>query len=495
MGKGARHRNERKAVSSNVTVTQKSSVWKKVMTAAAAVLICAVVLVTLVYSAVRDSGTIMKLTTAMTVGGQKITADELEFYYKSVVKMYENNNSYYEALYGIKNFYGIDFSKDLFKQKYNDSQSWGQFFREEAVERLYNVLILYQDAQKAGYTLTDDMKKSVDETIDTLKESAESYDVSVKYLLKLNYGNAITLDKYRFYLEREEIVSKYSQDIFDGFEITAEQKAAKYAEDPSAYDRVNYYVLSYTPDIEEDSDETIDSLKEKILGELSKLDSLEKFKEYGKDLTATTDDEGNPVEGKEATLNSNVAKASLGEEMAEWMYASGRKEGDVNVFSGTSTLTLVYFVNRDDLDYPTRSLRHILLQSEEEDEEVLKELQDIYDDWKAGIKTEESFGVYADSHSDDKSTEGGLYTEVYKGQLYTEIDEWLFDEARKPGDTEIVFTEDAGYHLLYYVGEGDTYRDVLTDNDLRNEDYEEFLKALKALKPIVRNERGIKRVK
>ena len=86
----------------------------------------------------------------MTVGGQKITADELEFYYKSVVKMYENNNSYYEALYGIKNFYGIDFSKDLFKQKYNDSQSWGQFFREEAVERLYNVLFLYQDAQRPG---------------------------------------------------------------------------------------------------------------------------------------------------------------------------------------------------------------------------------------------------------------------------------------------------------------------------------------------------------
>jgi len=495
MGKGARHRNERKVAASSVTVTKRKNVWKKLLTAAITVLICAAILGTLVYSVVRDNGTIMKYTTVMTIDGEKITADELEFYYNSIIRTYENYNSYYETYYGIEDFYGVDFDSNLFKQEYSEDQSWGEFLREEAIDQLYNTIILYQEAVKAGYTLTDEMIETVDEAMASLDDSAETYDVSAKYLLKISYGNAITLEKYRFYLERDEIVAQYSEDIYEGFVIGDEEKAAKYLEDPTVYDLVNYYTLSYTPEIEEDSETTFEDIKAQVLADIAALTSLDEFIAYGKELTATTDDDGNVVEGTEASLSENVTKSSLSDERAEWMYADGRVEGDVNVFDSDTTMTLVYFVSRDDLGYATRSIRHIVLESDEEDEEVLAEIQGIYDDWLNGLQTEESFGVYADSYSDDTSAEGGLYTEVYKGMRYDELDAWLFDDERQVGDTAIIFTEDAGYHLVYYVGEGDTYRDVLVDTDLRDEDYDTYIKALQEAKPMVRNESGIKKVK
>jgi hypothetical protein len=38
--------------------------------------------------------------------------------------------------------------------------------------------------------------------------------------------------------------------------------------------------------------------------------------------------------------------------------------------------------------------------------------------------------------------------------MVTEFNDWMFDESRKVGDVDIVKTS-YGYHIMYYVGEGD----------------------------------------
>ena len=52
------------------------------------------------------------------------------------------------------------------------------------------------------------------------------------------------------------------------------------------------------------------------------------------------------------------------------------------------------------------------------------------------------------------SSNGGLYEDVYPGQMVDPFDEWCFDDARQPGDTGIVKT-DYGYHVMYYVSKGE----------------------------------------
>jgi len=67
--------------------------------------------------------------------------------------------------------------------------------------------------------------------------------------------------------------------------------------------------------------------------------------------------------------------------------------------------------------------------------------------------------------------------------MVAEFEEWLFN-AEKPGQTGIVKTV-YGYHVMYYVGEGDTESWKLSAiSGLSHEYYEKTIKALTEAHPI-----------
>lgn len=70
--------------------------------------------------------------------------------------------------------------------------------------------------------------------------------------------------------------------------------------------------------------------------------------------------------------------------------------------------------------------------------------------WKKD-KSEANFAQMAFDNSADTGSNinGGLYSNLSKGQLTQELDEWCFDEARQTGDTAIIRT-DCGYHIVYF---------------------------------------------
>lgn len=80
-----------------------------------------------------------------------------------------------------------------------------------------------------------------------------------------------------------------------------------------------------------------------------------------------------------------------------------------------------------------------------------KQADDILNEWLSGEQTEEMFALLANDHSADtgSNTAGGLYTNVYEGQMVEEFEAWCFDEARQVGDYGIVKT-DLGYHIMYF---------------------------------------------
>lgn len=62
--------------------------------------------------------------------------------------------------------------------------------------------------------------------------------------------------------------------------------------------------------------------------------------------------------------------------------------------------------------------------------------------------------------------------------MVPEIEEWIFDPARKPGDTDVVYVSSSNYsgaHVLYYVGEGEQYNISLADNVQKQEDYDNWM--------------------
>ena len=76
--------------------------------------------------------------------------------------------------------------------------------------------------------------------------------------------------------------------------------------------------------------------------------------------------------------------------------------------------------------------------------------------WKDGEATEESFAELAKQHTEDPGSAetGGLYEDVYPGQMVTEFNDWCFADGRKVGDSAVVKTS-YGYHIMFFSGEGD----------------------------------------
>ena len=61
--------------------------------------------------------------------------------------------------------------------------------------------------------------------------------------------------------------------------------------------------------------------------------------------------------------------------------------------------------------------------------------------------------------------------------MVEEFDKFLF-EGHKNGDTGIVYGESsgyAGYHVMYYVGEGVQYSDLIAENTLRSNDMQAWM--------------------
>ena len=139
------------------------------------------------------------------------------------------------------------------------------------------------------------------------------------------------------------------------------------------------------------------------------------------------------------------------------------------------TLTAQGIVNDGSI---TTDVRHILVcpqggtedeegtvtYSEEEWEECRVKAQQILDQWQAEGGTEELFAQMAMEYTEDPGSmsTGGLYTDIYEGQMVAPFEEWCFDESRQYGDTGLVQTT-YGYHVMFFVEAHEVWITNVTD--------------------------------
>ena len=110
---------------------------------------------------------------------------------------------------------------------------------------------------------------------------------------------------------------------------------------------------------------------------------------------------------------------------------------------------------------------------------ALERINEIKAEYESGEKTEERFAALAEQYSEDagSNTNGGLYENIYKGQMVADFDAFCF-EGHKSGDIGVVYGESgsyAGYHLIYFVGEGELYSNVIARNALTNTAVNDFI--------------------
>jgi hypothetical protein len=105
------------------------------------------------------------------------------------------------------------------------------------------------------------------------------------------------------------------------------------------------------------------------------------------------------------------------------------------------------------------NVRHILITpeggdaaTEEQWAAAEQKANEVMNEWLSKHNDEDGFSVMAQVHSQDpgSASNGGLYENVYKGQMVEPFENWCFDESRQPGDTGLVKTS-YGYHVMYFV--------------------------------------------
>ena len=113
--------------------------------------------------------------------------------------------------------------------------------------------------------------------------------------------------------------------------------------------------------------------------------------------------------------------------------------------------------------------------SEEEWAAALTKAEEVMNEWLNGAADEDSFAAMAKTYSEDpgSASNGGLYEDVYVGQMVEPFETWCFDETRNYGDYGIVKTT-YGYHIMYFVG-SDLVWYLTAENDMMAEKGNEFL--------------------
>ena len=148
------------------------------------------------------------------------------------------------------------------------------------------------------------------------------------------------------------------------------------------------------------------------------------------------------------------------------------------------------------LDKPMITVRHILIAPEDPEgtgeftdeawAAAKEEADRIYAEWEASDKTEETFSEMANEYSTDpgSNTNGGLYENVYPGQMVEEFNDWCFDDARSEADYGIVKTK-FGYHIILYVGAQDEiYWQSVVRSDYLNDQWNVMQEEICAAYPV-----------
>lgn len=422
-----------------------------------------------------NTGYLQTHAAALTVGSHKVSPAMFNYFYQDT---YYNTYSTY-ASYGMWD-YMVDTTKPIADQECflgTEGATWSEYLSEAAAQSALQVYTLCDAAEEAGFTLDETTQASVDATADTLSAQAESYGfASGDDYLEASYGKGANVETYSEYVELQQIAAAYANVMGESFTYTDEELRSYYDEHAENYDKVNYRVFAVAT---EDDDtaaakETADAMAAELV---STEDSFIKAAQ-----AYAPEDQAEAYEDSSYTLRRGATRASLDEEQANWLFDNARVAGESHVFATETGYSVIMFVSRDNNDYETVNVRHILVQvgatgedgssTDADWDAALASIEEIEALWSESEMTEDAFATLAGEHTQDpgSSSTGGLYENVYKGQMVTEFEDWCFDPARQIGDTGIVKT-DYGYHFMYFSGHGDLYWKTLADADKRVEDY------------------------
>ena len=446
---------------------------------------------------ITTKGIMEKKTIAATIGDHEINNVEMNYFYMDAI------NNFYSSYGSYASLFGLDVTLPLNEQIVDEETgtTWADDFLDSAKQSALAVYAMKDAADAAGYALSEEELTAIDNDLATLDLYAVMYGYAdADAYLKAFYGSAADKKTYTEYTKLRALASSYQEHYSESLVYDEAALAAAEAANPGAYSSYSYqsyYLATSKFENEAAAEAAAASLTAAEIKSVEDLDAAIAALEVNEGTSAAS------------TAYNETLYSSVNSIYAQWVADSSRKAGDKAYFASTSTNTaedgtetttvsgyyVVYFLDSIDNEFALTNVRHILIAPEHSHEEGEEHAEDethseeelaaakataeeILASWKAGEATEESFAALANEKSaDGDGTTGGLYENVYPGQMVDNFNDWCFDVNRKPGDTGIVESS-YGYHVMYFVGDSDvTYHDYLIETELRNADVNAWYEA------------------
>ena len=493
---------------------QKEAKKLKLYTTLAVVILIALVVFaayTGITRVVTNSGIRERNTVALTIGEDKINNAELNYFFMDAVNQFYNQYGSYAALLG------LDISKPLDEQIFNEetSETWADNFMNSAIQNARMTYALANEAKANGFTLPEAAVSSIDQSMSTMELYASMYGYpSTEAYVKAMYGNGASAKSLRAYFELTSLANAYQTDYYNSLTYEDAELRAAEAENFDKYSSYsyNYYYLSTTNFVEGEKGEdgyTAEQMaaaaKNAEAAAKSLTEGITTVEAFDKAVAALSINAENAAAASFAS--NDVIYGNISSIYADWITDASRKAGDMTYVANTTVSTdengneteqisgyyVLMFNSKNDNTFALANVRHILVDfeggsydsttgittySDEEKATAKAAAEEIYNEWKNGAATEESFAALANEKSDDgDGTTGGLLENVYPGRTVPNFENWCFGD-RKIGDTDIVESE-YGYHIMFYCGDSETtYRDYLISNELASADYSDWHAAL-----------------
>ena len=493
---------------------QKEAKKLKLYTTLAVVILIALVVFaayTGITRVVTNSGIRERNTVALTIGEDKINNAELNYFCMDAVNQFYNQYGSYAALLG------LDISKPLDEQIFNEetSETWADNFMNSAIQNARMTYALANEAKANGFTLPETAVSGIDQSMSTMELYASMYGYpSTEAYVKAMYGNGASAKSLRAYFELTSLANAYQTDYYNSLTYEDAELRAAEAENFDKYSSYsyNYYYLSTTNFVEGEKGEdgyTAEQMaaaaKNAEAAAKSLTEGITTVEAFDKAVAALSINAENAAAASFAS--NDVIYGNISSIYADWITDASRKAGDMTYVANTTVSTdengneteqisgyyVLMFNSKNDNTFALANVRHILVDfeggsydsttgvttySDEEKATAKAAAEEIYNEWKNGAATEESFAALANEKSDDgDGTTGGLVADVYPGRTVPNFENWCFGD-RKVGDTDIVETE-YGYHVMFYCGDSETtYRDYLISNELASADYSDWHAAL-----------------
>ncbi len=491
---------------------------------AAAIVICAAVAI------VNATGSTMFKATVAEVGDIKVSSAELKYYYRTSHAQLVNQATQYDSYYG-SGYYasaqGFDYTKLPSEQTFpNDMleglgidetfETWDDYLVYSTLDSIQYFNALAEEAEKNGVELTEEEEQAILDQLEELRATATENSRTLNAYLKLSYGTGINENNVKKWMLRDTLAQKYAEmkqeEFYDSYKT--EDLQAEFDENTFDYVAADFRVYVFnveTDEIKEGASESevkkaTEAAQKKAKKEaeefLSKIKTEEQFITAADALdkaNAENDDESTTTTSAEETTLLEGAQhaafvSSFSEEDADWAFSTERKVGDKKVLEfktdGEVTNYYAVFVKspaEKDSTVASDIKAYTFSYGTSDDDSAKKETNDkaqkLVDEWNALSDAEKTADEFAHiSHhvfpDEADSITSSDYDDYADGTLSSEVDAWVNDAKRKPGDVALVKSSTACY-VVYYTAKNTEANWQLSARDaLATEAYEEYVETL-----------------